>query len=102
MGTFSKFTSFWRGPYKVVGKLSSVLYKVDCGRGKTIQVVHCDRIRKCKQQFLKDADLYDKDDSNFQTECFENANNEHIADSELHNDVEEIEVESKRKRSKPV
>ncbi|WAQ95556.1 hypothetical protein MAR_028246, partial [Mya arenaria] len=51
-GTSSKFTSFWRGPYAILGKLSDVLYKVDCGRKKAEQVIHCDRIRKCKSQIL--------------------------------------------------
>lgn len=49
-GTSSKFASFWRGPYNVLGKLSSVLCKIDCGRKRSEQVIHCDRIRKCKSQ----------------------------------------------------
>ncbi len=50
--TSSKFTSFWRGPYQIMGKLSAVLYKVDCGRNKTTQVIHCNRIKKCREQTL--------------------------------------------------
>ena len=53
IGTSSKLTPFWRGPYVITGKLSDVLYKVNCGRNKTEQVIHCDRIRSCKQQILR-------------------------------------------------
>ncbi len=52
VGTSSKFTSFWRGPYQIMGKLSEVLYKVNCGRNKTTQVIHCNRIKKCREQTL--------------------------------------------------
>lgn len=51
-GTSVKFTSFWKGPYNVVDKLSDILYKVDCGRNQSLQVIHCDRMRKCKDQTL--------------------------------------------------
>ena len=30
-----------------------MLYKVNCGRNKTEQVIHCDRIKSCKQQILR-------------------------------------------------
>lgn len=41
-----KFTSYWRGPYKVLSKLTDLTYKVDCGsRGKP-QVIHVARMRK--------------------------------------------------------
>lgn len=52
-GTSSKLTPFWRGPFSIVGKLSNVLYKVNCGRNGTVQVIHCNRIRSCKQQILR-------------------------------------------------
>ena len=52
-GTSSKLTSYWRGPYKILGKVSEVLYKVNCGPGVIVQVIHCDRIRKCKKQTLR-------------------------------------------------
>lgn len=63
IGTSSKFTSFWRGPYLILGKLSDVLYKVDCGRNRSEQVIHCDRIRKCKSQVLpNEPDIYTNED----------------------------------------
>ena len=31
-------------------KLSDVLYKVDCGRSGSVQVIHTDRMRKIKSQ----------------------------------------------------
>lgn len=40
------------GPYNIVDKLSDILYKVDCGRNQSLQVIHCDRMRKCKDQTL--------------------------------------------------
>ena len=52
-GTSSKLTSFWKGPFSIVGKLADVLYKVNCGRNGTVQVIHCKRIRSCKQQVLR-------------------------------------------------
>ena len=51
-GQTSKFTSFWRGPYKIVAKLSDVLYKVDCGRSNSVAVIHCDRLMKARSQTL--------------------------------------------------
>ena len=44
-GTSSKLTSFWRGPFSIIGKLSDVLYKVNCGRNGTVQVRIRIRIR---------------------------------------------------------
>jgi hypothetical protein len=39
-----KFTSFWRGPFNILEKLSEVLYEVDCGRNNEPQIIHCDRL----------------------------------------------------------
>ncbi|KAH3724120.1 hypothetical protein DPMN_049930 [Dreissena polymorpha] len=47
-----KLVSFWRGPYTVIRKLSDVVYEVDCGRNRTNQTVHCDRLRLSVQQVL--------------------------------------------------
>ncbi|WAR17434.1 hypothetical protein MAR_032028, partial [Mya arenaria] len=52
VGTSSKFTSFWKGPYTVLRKMSVVLYEINCGRKGKGQVIHCDRIRKSKSQAL--------------------------------------------------
>ena len=52
VGCSAKLTSYWRGPYEVIEKMSDVLYKVNCGRLNNIQVIHCNRMRKCKKQTL--------------------------------------------------
>ena len=56
VGCSSKLTSYWRGPYQVLDKLSDSLYKVNCGREGQVQVIHCDRLRKAKQQVLARED----------------------------------------------
>ena len=53
IGTSSKFTSFWRGPYTITDKLSDILYKVNCGHNQTDQVIHCDRIRLCRKLIMR-------------------------------------------------
>lgn len=58
-GHSAKFTSFWRGPFRVEGRCTDVTYRVNCGlRGKS-QVVHIDRIRRKHSQNL----LNEKDQS---------------------------------------
>ena len=52
VGCSSKLTSYWREPYQVLDKLSDSLYKINCGRESQVQVIHCDRLRKAKQQVL--------------------------------------------------
>ena len=52
-GYSPKLTSYWRGPFQVMSKLSEVLYKINCGRKGKEQVVHCDRIKICKAQELR-------------------------------------------------
>lgn len=56
VGCSPKFTSYWRGPFKILTKLSEVLYKVNCGRNGKEQVIHCDRLKTCKAQILKGED----------------------------------------------
>ena len=53
VGTSSKFTSYWRGPFQVKEKVSDVLFKVDCGRSGSIQVIHVNRLRKAREQLLR-------------------------------------------------
>jgi hypothetical protein len=47
-GCSSKLTSYWRGPFQALSKVSEVLYKINCERKGKEQVVPCDRIKICK------------------------------------------------------
>ena len=51
--TSAKLTPFWRGPYQIIGKLSKIRYKVNCGRNRNDQVIHCDRMKSCRQHILR-------------------------------------------------
>ena len=51
--TSSKLTQFWKGPFKIIEKISDLLYKVNCGRKGSDQVVHCDRLKACRNQVLR-------------------------------------------------
>jgi len=88
----SKLTSFWRGPFKVHQKLSEVLYKVDCGRANTIQVIHCDRLKKARSQILT---------GETEAESHTPETEEEITDEQENNQHEEIETTGQRKRHKP-
>lgn len=56
-GCSPKLTSYWRGPFQVLAKISEVLYKVNCGRNGKEQIVHCDRMKACKAQVLRGEDI---------------------------------------------
>jgi transposase InsO family protein len=56
VGCSSKFTSFWRGPFEIVEKISDVLYKVNCGRFESFQIIHVNRMRKAKSQSLMEEE----------------------------------------------
>ena len=51
-GRRPKFTSDWRGPFSVLKKNSNWTYLVNCGRGAKPQVIHVDRMQRCKPQKL--------------------------------------------------
>ncbi|KAK3102810.1 hypothetical protein FSP39_014067 [Pinctada imbricata] len=51
-GQSSKFVSFWRGPYKVLKKMSNLTYEIDCGPKGKPQVIHVDRMRKRHKRCL--------------------------------------------------
>ena len=51
-GRSPKFTSYWRGPFLVLKKNSDWTYLVNCGRNAKPQVIHVDRMRRCKPQKL--------------------------------------------------
>lgn len=56
IGCSPKLTSFWRGPYEVLEQWSDVLYAVSCGRKGEKQIIHCDRLRKKRNQTLNFED----------------------------------------------
>ena len=48
VGTSAKFARLWRGPFRVIEKLSDVVYRVeDTRQAGRIQVVHVNRLKKC-------------------------------------------------------
>ncbi|CAG2245955.1 unnamed protein product [Mytilus edulis] len=57
IGCSPKLTSFWRGPFTILRKMSDVLYEVNCGRSGKPQVIHCDRIKKKISQMLREEDV---------------------------------------------
>ena len=55
VGSSSKLTRYWRGPYQILRRISELLYEVNCGsRGKP-QVIHVDRLRPLKPQTLSNG-----------------------------------------------
>ena len=52
LGTSPKFTSYWRGPYQVIKKMSDLTYLVNCGLRGSDQAIHVDRMRKKHSQVL--------------------------------------------------
>ena len=102
-------TARWRGPFQITGKLSDILYKVNCGYNKTEQVIHCDRIWLCKQQILRgETDLINNEtlaDDSSSNDDFHSVNEDNMVEI---NDVPDVNVEqndysdSKRIRRKPV
>ena len=99
IGTSSKLTQFWKGPFKIVDKISDLLYKVNCGKKGSDQVIHCDRIRACKKQLLAGENEFDDNEMN--EESLDEANDE---DNRSGEDSREQEVvnDGKRIHRKPV
>ncbi|MCG7879813.1 MAG: RNase H-like domain-containing protein, partial [Candidatus Thiodiazotropha endolucinida] len=64
VGCSPKFTMFWKGPFEVKGKICDVLYKVNCGRNGSIQVIHADRMMKTKSQILKGEEMAQTEELN--------------------------------------
>ena len=87
VGLSKKFVSFWRGPYKVLKKISDLTYEVDCGQNGTPQVIHVDRIRKRYEQQLLDEPMPDEEESEES-----NGEDDVVGPSDLH-DCSEIESE---------
>ena len=51
-GLTTKQACLWRGPFKVIVKITDVTFKINCGRKGKPQVIHVDRIRKKYPQNL--------------------------------------------------
>ena len=51
-GLTTKLACLWRGPFKMIAKITDVTYKINCGRKGKPQVIHVDRIRKKYPQNL--------------------------------------------------
>ena len=88
VGLSKKFVSFWRGPYKVLKKISDLTYEVDCGRNGTPQVIHVDRIRKRYEQRLIDEPLPDDEE-----ESEESQGEDDVVEPSDMRDCSEIESE---------
>lgn len=105
IGCSPKFTQYWRGPYEVIGKLSNYLYKVNCGRRGTLQVIHCDRLRKAKSQMLAGEDIPGKESSKGEKyDIDQNDGTWILEDVPIMNDDQEYEEDfgrGKRTRQKP-
>ena len=84
VGCSRKWTSFWRGPYKVSKTLSDVLYEVNCGRNGALQPIHIERLMKAADQTLPGEDsgevLADSDIENIEEEESESEDQEDRAD----------------------
>ena len=52
MGQSPTLTSYWRGPYQVISKMSDVTYVENCGPRGSNQVIHVDRMRLKNSQLL--------------------------------------------------
>ena len=84
VGCSRKWTSFWRGPYKVSKTLSDVLYEVNCGRNGALEPIHIERLMKAADQTLPGEDsgevLADSDIENIEEEESESEDQEDRAD----------------------
>ena len=43
-----EFTRYWRGPFKIIKKLSDVTYTVNCGIRGSNQVIHIEKLSELK------------------------------------------------------
>ena len=87
VGMSAKFTSFWRGDFKITGKHSDIVYKVNCGYNGTEQNIHCDRIGLCKQQKLRGGGS-EQVDEDVQSHAPENSDE---TMGTLNNDIDNLE-----------
>ncbi|XP_033759660.1 uncharacterized protein LOC117341909 [Pecten maximus] len=94
-GTTHKLASRWRGPFKILTRLTEVTYRVPCGyKGKT-QVIHADRMRPRPPQVLRGesrAEAFGRKDVQVQVDetCFEQSQNESVEKTEKDLVLEEL------------
>ena len=53
VGCSLKFTSFWRGPFKIIEKISDFFIYNEMIRSESFQIIHVNRIKKAKAQELQ-------------------------------------------------
>ena len=105
IGTSSKLTPFWKGPFQITGKLSDILNKVNCGQNRTDRIIHCDHIKRCREQILRgEAEQTDLnphiDDSNHNNDPIDDQ--EPVTEDESDNDTEQNEdSDTQRVRKRP-
>jgi hypothetical protein len=97
VGTSSKLTSYWKGPFLVKEKISNVLYKIDCGRAGSFQIIHVDRLKRAKGQVLNGEETNNDFVSDFQMSSSDRESADAIEPDELLEDVNH----SGRTRRKP-
>ena len=101
-------TSFWHGPYTVIGKCSDLTYKVDCGTRGRDQIIHVDRLRVQHPQVLSGEtgaaggayrDEMHEDVSEENAECTVEDNTRLISDTEVTNDVTPLDPHKRERRA---
>lgn len=58
-GQSPKLACRWKGPFRVIAKLTDVTYRVRCGRKGKMQVIHVDRMKPKKTQRLRNEKAED-------------------------------------------
>ena len=90
-GCSRKWTSFWRGPFKVSEKVSDVLFKINCGRFGSAEIIHLDRIRKASDQVLP-GELIEHDMLDLETEAIP------LEQDDLYDHESSLETEGRPRR----
>ena len=96
-GQSHKFVPFWKGPYEVMEKISTVLLKIDCGRNRGIVTIHVDRVRKVRKQTLRYESEEREESEHDETQAEDSGPNEQPELSDT-SDKKEPVVETRYKR----
>ncbi|XP_069109521.1 uncharacterized protein [Argopecten irradians] len=115
-GTTHKLASRWRGPFRVLARLTDVTYRVSCGYKGKPKVIHADRMRLKHPQVLRGeskAEAFERKDVQVQVDesCFESSlpesdEQENVSESEkklicVENECESDRAIPRRTRHKP-